>query len=95
MIAGLREDAWLRLNPCHPGEFVGIHMENEGVGVSAAASRLGVTRAALSRLIRGQSRISPDMALRLEAQGWGTADHWGRKQWLYDLAQVRKQAKAA
>ena len=45
------------LNPCHPGEILRDNLE--------AASRLGCTRQALSRLLNGKAGISPMMALAL------------------------------
>jgi plasmid maintenance system antidote protein VapI len=37
-------------------------------------------------------RISPEMAVRFEKMGWGTADGWMRLQMNYDLSQVRQKA---
>jgi addiction module HigA family antidote len=57
--------------------------------VTAAAKQLGVTRAALSRVLNGRAGISPEMALRIE--GWlgvdrgGRADLWIAQQASYDL----------
>ena len=50
-------------NPPHPGEVLREWLD--GVTVTDAADRLGVTRAALSRVINGAAGISPDMDLRL------------------------------
>lgn len=64
-----------------------------GLTVTAAAKQLGVTRAALSRVLNGRAAISPEMALRLE--GWlgvengGRADLWIAQQAAYDLWQAR------
>ena len=44
----------------------------------------------LSRVINGHAGISPEMALRFEKMGWGTAESWVRLQTAYDLAQARK-----
>ena len=65
-------------------------MEPLGLNVTEGAKVLGVTRNTLSRVINGQSGISPDMAIRLEKAGWSNADHWLRLQTAYDLAQARK-----
>jgi addiction module HigA family antidote len=50
-------------NPPHPGsvrrEYLGL------VSVTEAARHLGVTRAALSRVLDGSAGICADMALRL------------------------------
>jgi addiction module HigA family antidote len=52
-------------NPAHPGEVLREYLGS--VSVTDAAANLGVTRAALSRILNGSSGISADMALRLEA----------------------------
>ncbi|WP_254214515.1 HigA family addiction module antitoxin [Burkholderia multivorans] len=55
--------------------------------------QLGVTRAALSRILHGHAGISPEMALRLEAwlgeEHGGRADLWLAQQSAYDLWQAR------
>ena len=62
-----------------------------------AAAQLGVTRAALSRVLNARAGISPEMALRLER--WLGVDHGGRASvWLamqaaYDLWHARKSRK--
>lgn len=66
----------------------------QGLNVTQAAEQLGVTRAALSRVLNGRAAISPEMALRLE--GWlgvkngGRADLRIAQQATYDLWKVRK-----
>ena len=82
-------------NPPHPGETLREDvLPALGLTVTAAAMQLGVTRAALSRVLNGRAAISPSMALRLE--GWlgvengGRADAWIAQQAAYDLWQVRK-----
>jgi antitoxin HigA-1 len=82
-------------NPPHPGETLREDvLPALGLTVTEAAMQLGVTRAALSRVINGRAAISPEMALRLE--GWlgvengGRADLWISQQADYDLWQARK-----
>ena len=53
------------LNPCHPGEIPRDNLEAANLSVTEAASRLGCTRQALSRLLNGKAGISPTMALAL------------------------------
>ena len=79
-------------NPPHPGAGLKEDFEALGVSVAEAAAGLGVTRQQLYRVIRGQSGISPEMALRLEKAIGGTADGWLRMQLSYDLAQIRARA---
>ena len=61
------------------------------LSVTEGAKVLGITRHTLSRVINGQSGVSPDMAIRLEKAGWSNADHWLRLQTAYELAQARKR----
>ena len=60
-------------NPPHPGAGLKEDIEALGLSVAEAATGLGVTRQQLYRVIRGQSGISPEMALRLEKAIGGTA----------------------
>ena len=82
-------------NPPHPGETLKEDvLPALGLSVTEAAAQLGVTRAALSRVLNGRAAISPEMALRLE--GWlgvengGRADTWIGQQAAYDLWKARK-----
>ena len=61
-------DKGLRVRrPTHSGRFVRtIILEPLDLSVTAAAKALGVTRVALSRLIREQASLSPEMAIRLD-----------------------------
>jgi addiction module HigA family antidote len=82
-------------NPPHPGETLREDiLPALGLTVTEAARQLGVTRAALSRVLNGRAAVSPEMALRLE--GWlgvengGRADLWLGQQAAYDLWQARQ-----
>lgn len=82
-------------NPPHPGETLREDvLPALNLNVTQAAEQLGVTRAALSRVLNGRAAISPEMALRLE--GWlgvengGRADLWIAEQAAYDLWKARK-----
>ena len=87
-------------NPPHPGETLRDDvLPALGVNVTDAAAQLGVTRAALSRVLNGRAGVSPEMALRLER--WLGIDHGGRASvWLgmqaaYDLWHAQKSARPA
>jgi antitoxin HigA-1 len=82
-------------NPPHPGAGLKEDIEALGLSVAEAATGLGVTRQQLYRIIRGQSGISPEMALRLEKAIGGTADGWLRMQVNHDLAQARTRIASA
>jgi addiction module HigA family antidote len=77
-------------NPAHPGEVLREYLP-EGLGVSDAAKRLGVTRQALSALINGRAGVSASMALRLESALGTSAEFWLGMQTNYDLWQARKR----
>ena len=77
-------------NPIHPGELIREDVLVElGLSVSEAATRLGVSRVALSRVLHGHARVSPNLAVRLEEAGVGTARAWLAMQSAHDLAAER------
>ena len=82
-------------NPSHPGETLREDvLPALELTVTEAAKQLGVTRAALSRVLNGKAAISPQMALRLESwlgiENGGRADLWVAQQAAYDLWKARQ-----
>lgn len=78
--------------PPHPGRSIKDGcLTAVGLNVTEGAKVLGVARHTLSRVLNGQSGISPEMAIRLEKAGWSKADHWLRLQAAYDLARARER----
>lgn len=71
-------------NPAHPGELLREYLP-EGMSVTEAARRLGVSRQALSTLLNGRAGISADMDLRLAAALGTTPGFWLRLQVQHDL----------
>jgi len=81
-------------DPAHPGEIIREDcLKPLRLTVTSAADALGVSRKALSDVLNGHSAVSPEMAIRLEKVGWGTADHWLRMQMQRNLWEVRQVAK--
>jgi len=81
-------------NPVHPGEILREDVLNDlGLPVGEAAARLGISRVALSRVLHGHARITPNLAVRLEAAGVGTARGWLAMQTAYDLAVETKKGR--
>ena len=78
--------------PNHSGDIIGDCFDELGVSVAEGAKALGVTRAALSRLINHKAGVSPEMAVRLEKAIGSAAGFWLRLQLNYDLAQIRSRA---
>jgi len=64
-----------------------------GITVTEFAKRIGVTRAALSRVLNGRAGISADMAVRLAAALGDNAESWLHMQANYDLWQAKKALK--
>ena len=74
-------------NPPHPGEIIREDVLAEiGLTVAEAALRLGISRVTLSRVVNGHAGISPNLAVRLELAGAGTARGWLAMQVNHDLA---------
>lgn len=83
-------------NPPHPGETLREDvLPALGLTVTEAASQLGVTRTALSRVLNGRAGISPEMARRIEAwlgvERGGRAEVWLGMQMDYDLWQATRK----
>ncbi|MDR1709057.1 MAG: HigA family addiction module antidote protein [Candidatus Accumulibacter sp.] len=76
-------------NPPHPGELLREDvLAPLGLTVKEAAGRLGMSRVAFSRVLNGRAALSPDLALRLEMAGVGTARAWLSMQANFDLARA-------
>ena len=82
------------MDPVHPGECIRESVAAMGWTVGEGARRLGVSRAAFSRVLNARAAVSVEMALALESLGWGSADFWVRMQGDYDLTLARR-ARAA
>ena len=75
-------------NPVHPGEVLKDYLGD--LSVKEAASRLGVTRAHLSRILNGHAGISAAMSLRLSAALGTSPEFWLRMQGQRDLWQAQR-----
>lgn len=75
-------------NPAHPGEVLRDYLGN--LSVKEAASRLGVTRAHLSRILNGHAGITAAMSLRLSEALGTSPEFWLRMQVQRDLWLARR-----
>ena len=75
-------------DPAHPGEVLRDYLG--GLRVKEAASRLGVTRAHLSRILNGHAGISAAMSLRLAAALGTSPEFWLHMQVQHDLWQAQR-----
>ncbi len=81
-------------NPPHPGEFItAVYLEPNGISGRELASRLGVAASTLSRLLRGSSGVSPEMALRLEKALGRSAESWLALQCNHDLWHAKQHVQ--
>lgn len=83
-------------NPPHPGEALKEAIEAIPMSVTDFASHIGVSRAALSRVLNQRAGITPEMSLKItEAFGQPTGDLWFKMQAEHDFwkASQRKRKK--
>ncbi len=78
-------------NPAHPGEVLRDYLGE--MSVSEAATRLGVTRAHLSRVLNGRAGVSAPMSLRLSAALGTSPEFWLKMQMQYDLWRAQKSKR--
>jgi antitoxin HigA-1 len=81
-------------NPPHPGEFIqATYLDPYGLSGRQLAEKLDVAASTLNRVLKGQSGVSPEMALRLSKAVGRSAESWLAMQHAYDLWQARKVVK--
>jgi len=77
--------------PTHPGAILRADvLPALGVSVSAAARELGVSRQTLHRILREQTAVTPEMAVRLGKYCGNGPALWLRLQVNYDLGQAEQ-----
>lgn len=78
-------------NPPHPGEFItDIYLEPNGVSGRQLAEKLDVAPSTLSRVLKGSSRVTPEMALRLSKAIGRSPESWLAMQDAHDLWVARQ-----
>lgn len=83
-------------NPPHPGEFItDVYMEPFGYSCRFVAKKLDVSASTLNRILKGQSSISPEMALRLSKTLGRTPESWLQMQDNYNLWQAKQRVDLA
>lgn len=81
----------LMTDPCHPGEIL-KHEFLEPLGVSSIslAKLIGVPRTRIERLVKEQTAVTPDTALRLSKALGTSPEFWINMQTNFDMAAARK-----
>jgi addiction module HigA family antidote len=78
-------------NPPHPGEFIrDVYMEPFDITGRTLSRKLGVSPSTLNRLLKGNSGISSEMALRLSKTLGRSAESWLAMQDNYELWQAKR-----
>ena len=79
--------------PAHPGSILKHDcIAALGLSVNEAASFLGVSRPALSRVLNGRASVSPEMEIRISKAFGSRPEIWLKMQMAYDLAQAEQTA---
>lgn len=75
----------------HPGEILDEEfLKPLNMSAGALAKRLGVPRTRIERLVKGETSLTADTALRLAAFFGNTPEFWLNMQRAYDLAEASK-----
>ena len=78
-------------NPSHPGEVLKeLYLDPLEMSPIALAKRLHVPRTRLERLVRGETALTADTAMRLSRFFGNTAEYWMNLQRGWDLARARE-----
>jgi addiction module HigA family antidote len=78
-------------NPVHPGAVLNeLFLVPLEMSAGALARHLDVPRTRIERLVKGETALTADTALRLSAFFGNTAEFWLNLQRAYDLAKARE-----
>ena len=81
----------LLTNPSHPGEVLAeLYLVPLEMSAIALASKLDVPRTRIERLVKGQTAITVDTAMRLARFFSTTPEYWMNLQRACDLARARE-----
>ena len=79
------------LAPVHPGEILlEEFLKPHGLSAGRTAARLRLSRPRIERLVRGQTPVTVDTALRLERLFGASAQFWLNLQTRYDLETAKR-----
>ena len=78
-------------NPSHPGEVLAeLYLSPLDMSAITLAEKLGVPRTRIERLVKGQTTITVDTAMRLARFFSTTPEYWMNLQRAWDLARARE-----
>ena len=77
--------------PSHPGEVLAeLYLKPLDMSAIALAKRLKVPRTRIERLVKGETSLTVDTAMRLARFFGNTPEFWMNLQRAYDLARARE-----
>jgi addiction module HigA family antidote len=80
----------LMKHPSHPGEVLSeLYLGPLGLSPIALAKRLHVPRTRIERLVKGETALTVDTAIRLATFFRTTPEYWMNLQRAWDLARAR------
>lgn len=78
-------------NPPHPREFMQeFYIRPFDLSIRSVAKKLGISPSTLTRLLNGQSRVTPGMTLRLSKLFGRSPESWLALQDNYSLWEARQ-----
>jgi addiction module HigA family antidote len=78
-------------NPSHPGEVLReLYLLALEMSAPALAQRLQVPRTRIERLVKGETALTADTAMRLATYFGTTPEYWMNLQRAWDLARARE-----
>ena len=81
----------LMKNPVHPGEVLAeLYLGPLDLSPIALATRLHVPRTRIERLVKGETGVSVDTAMRFAKFFGTTPEYWMNLQRAWDLARARE-----
>ena len=81
----------LMTSPSHPGEVLAeLYLKPLDMSAITLAKRLKVPRTRIERLVKGETSLTVDTAMRLARFFGNTPEFWMNLQRAYDLARARE-----
>ena len=81
----------LLVNPSNPGEVLQeLYLVPLGLSFTVLAKRIHVPRTRIERLLKGETSLTADTAMRLARVFGTTAEYWMNLQRAWDLARARE-----
>lgn len=78
-------------NPAYPGEIIAETLKDMHVSLLQFAKAMDIAPSTASRLLSGQTTVTPEMALRLSAVVGSTPETWLKIQTNYSLYEARQK----